>query len=162
MPARGSWHRLLPISPGGRQYVTVMVGWGGPMGLFNIPTVGPVKPGHGCILTFALDESASLAPRPYGHTKPPSPAIHFDTTAAALQEGALLYHTYCWSCHGANVVAGPVPDLRYSTADVHAQFDAIVRQGARKLLGMPAFSDKLNPSEVRAIQANVLSRGAAK
>jgi quinohemoprotein ethanol dehydrogenase len=59
-----------------------------------------------------------------------------------------------------NAIAGPVPDLRYATADVHRQFEAIVLGGARKQLGMPPFADKLNPSQVRAIQAYVLSRAA--
>jgi len=54
-----------------------------------------------------------------------------------------------------------VPDLRYATADVHRQFDSIVRGGARKALGMPAFNDVLSSSQVRAIQAYVLSRAAA-
>ena len=39
--------------------------------------------------------------------------------------------------------------------------DAIVRGGARKALGMPSFGDDLNASQVRAIQAYVLSRAAA-
>ena len=73
----------------------------------------------------------------------------------------MLYRTYCRFCHGRNAIAGPVPDLRYATADVHRQFDAIVRGGARKALGMPSFGDDLNASQVRAIQAYVLSRAAA-
>ena len=142
----------------GKQYLTLMVGWGGPMGLINRPNMGPVKPGFGRILTFALGGSARLdAPR-YGHAEPPVPAIRIDTTPAAIREGQFLYGTFCFRCHGVNAVAGPLPDLRYSTADVHAQFDAIVRGGARKNLGMPPFANKLNSQQVRAIQAYVLSR----
>jgi mono/diheme cytochrome c family protein len=35
-----------------------------------------------------------------------------------------------------------------------------VRGGARKALGMPSFNDVLSSSQVRAIQAYVLSRAA--
>ena len=145
----------------GVQYVTVMVGWGGTQGLVNPPNMGPIKPGVGRILTFAIGGTTKLTPTPYGHAGAPVPAIRFDTTAAALREGQLLYRTYCRFCHGLNAIAGPLPDLRYATVDVHRQFEAIVLGGARKALGMPAFDDKLNRSQVRAIQAYVLSRAAA-
>jgi quinohemoprotein ethanol dehydrogenase len=145
----------------GTQYLTLMVGWGGPMGLGNAPSLGPVKPGFGRILTFALGGSTKLdAPR-YGHAEPPVPAIRIDTTPAAIGEGQMLYATFCFRCHGVNVVAGPLPDLRYSTAEVHNQFEAIVRGGARKDLGMPSFADKLNSQQLRTIQAYVLSRAEA-
>mgnify|MGYP001457115187 FL=1 len=146
---------------GGKQYLTLMVGWGGPMGLMNLPNMGPVRPGFGRILTFALGGTANFVPSPYGHAASPVPAIRFDTTAEAIREGGFLYSTYCLACHGINVIAGPVPDLRYSTAEVHGQFEQIVRGGARKTLGMPSFADKLASQQVRAIQAYVLSRAEA-
>ena len=73
----------------------------------------------------------------------------------------MLYRTYCRFCHGLAAIAGPVPDLRYATADVHRQFDTIVRGGARRALGMPSFADDLDASQVRAIEAYVLSQAAA-
>jgi quinohemoprotein ethanol dehydrogenase len=145
----------------GVQYVTVMVGWGGTQGLINFRNHGPMKPGFGRILTFALGGKATLSPTPYGHATPPTPAIALDTTPAALLEGQMLYRTYCRFCHGLDAIAGPVVDLRYATADVHRQFDSIVRGGSRKALGMPSFNDVLSASQVRAIQAYVLSRAAA-
>jgi quinohemoprotein ethanol dehydrogenase len=145
----------------GVQYVTVMVGWGGTMGLANPQNYGPLKPGFGRILTFALGGHAKLTPTPYGHSGPPVPAITLDTTAAAIREGDMLYRTYCRFCHGGNAIAGPLPDLRYATADVHRQLESIVIGGSRKTLGMPSFGDKLNSSQLRAIQAYVLSRAAA-
>ena len=146
----------------GKQYLTLMVGWGGPSGHFAAGLLGPlVKPGYGRILTFALGGTARLEPTPYGHTAPPVPAIRLDTTAAALAEGGILYQTYCAPCHGIGAIAGPVPDLRYSTAEVHAQLDSIVLGGARKALGMPWFGDKLDHAKLRAIQAYVISQARA-
>jgi len=145
----------------GVQYLTVMVGWGGTQGLANPRNHGPMKPGFGRILTFATGGKATLTPTPYGHAAPPVPAIALDTTPAALLEGQMLYRTYCRFCHGLDAIAGPLPDLRYATADVHRQFESIVRGGARKALGMPSFNDVLSSSQVRAIQAYVLQRAAA-
>jgi mono/diheme cytochrome c family protein len=75
-----------------------------------------------------------------------------------IKEGGFLYASYCVQCHGLNVVAGSLPDLRYSTRQVHDQFEAIVLGGARANLGMPPFNDLLKPDQVKAIQAYVLSR----
>jgi mono/diheme cytochrome c family protein len=146
---------------GGKQYLTLMVGWGGGMGMFNLPNMGPVRPGFGRILTFALGGLAKFSAPPYGHKTPPVPAIRLDTTAAATREGGYLYSKHCFGCHGANAIAATIPDLRYSTAEVHAQFEQIVRGGARKTLGMPSFADKLTSQQLRAIQAYVLSRAEA-
>jgi quinohemoprotein ethanol dehydrogenase len=144
----------------GVQHVTVMVGWGGPDGLMNAPALGPAKAGYGRVVTFKLGGDATLAARPFGHTGPPVPAITMDATPAVVAEGALLYATNCFACHGLNAVASGLPDLRYATAEVHGQFDAIVRGGARAPLGMPAFADRLSAEQTRSIQAYVLARAA--
>lgn len=144
----------------GAQRVTVMAGWGGPVGLFNSDP-GPVKPGYGRILTFALGASATLEPRPFGHAEPPVPAITMDVPPETVAEGERLYGGNCSYCHGGGAVASVVPDLRYANAEVHAQFEAIVRGGARAPLGMPAFADRLSSEQVRAIEAYVLDRAAA-
>ena len=146
---------------GGTQYVTVMVGWGGPWGLLNFPNMGPVRPGFGRILTFALGGTAKLEVPFYGHKELPVPVLKVASTATMVQTGGLLYATYCQICHGLQAIAGPVPDLRYSTAEVHAQLDSIVRGGSRKLLGMPSFGDKLTPDHLKMIQAYVLTQAAA-
>ena len=146
---------------GGKQYVTVMVGWGGPYGLFNFSNMGPIKPGFSRILTFAIGGTAKLTPTFYGHKDPPVPAIKVNATAAMLRDGKFLYDNNCAHCHGSDVIAGPIPDLRYATADVHSQLDSIVLGGARKLLGMPSFADKLTHDKLKLIQAYVLSRAEA-
>ncbi len=147
----------------GVQYITLMVGWGGSAGLNDIPGSGPVKPGYGRILTFALGGSAKLdAPSFGGHQGPPSPAIHMNATAATVHEGNVLYVRHCFYCHGVEVVSSSsVPDLRYATAATHHQFEAIVLGGLREAGGMPSFRDTLTPDQVRAIEAYVLASAAA-
>jgi quinohemoprotein ethanol dehydrogenase len=53
-----------------------------------------------------------------------------------------------------------IPDLRYARAQTHAQFSDIVLGGQRVSGGMPAFADRLDPEQVRQIQAWVLARAA--
>jgi len=142
----------------GVQYLTLMVGWGGPPGLINLPGWGPVKPGFGRILTFALDGKETLRVPPYGRTVPPEPPLPVTASAATIKQGWDLYERNCLGCHGFNAVAGSLPDLRYASAQVHAQFETIVLGGARAALGMPGFGDLLNGEQARAIQQYVLRR----
>ena len=144
----------------GVQHVTLMVGWGA-VGLYNPPSFGPMKPGFGRVLTFALDGQAKLEVPPFGHAQPPTPAIAMDASPEIVKLGGALYSNFCRSCHGTNVVSGPLPDLRYSTARVHEQFESIVLGGAREPLGMPSFEGLITRDELRAIQAYILSRAAA-
>jgi quinohemoprotein ethanol dehydrogenase len=142
----------------GVQYVTVMAGWGGPGGLMNPPTLGPVKPGWGRILTFALNGSAKLTEQPFGHRNSPVPAITTKQDAGKVHKGALLFNAQCIFCHGLNAVAGPLPDLRYSTKQTLDEFAAIVLGGSRISGGMPSFKKILNAKEVNAIRAYIISR----
>jgi quinohemoprotein ethanol dehydrogenase len=143
----------------GVQYLTVLAGWGGTAGLFNAPGNGPVKPGYGRILTFVLGGKATLDAPPYGHKDPPpTPAQTQFASAQVVHQGALLFGTYCARCHGINAVAGPLPDLRYASAETLAGMQDIVRSGTRAAAGMPSFQKFLNAGQVRAIQAYVASR----
>ena len=144
----------------GHQYVTVLAGWGGAVGLFNFPWTGKIKPGYGRILTFALGAAGSFVPRAFGHSEPPRPAITLNVPPSAVHDGAGLYGSNCMPCHGFNAVAGPIPDLRYASKQVHDQFEEIVLGGQRETLGMPSFKKILNAEQVRAIEAYVLSRAA--
>jgi mono/diheme cytochrome c family protein len=144
----------------GVQYVSVMAGWGGADGAFNAPNRGKVKPGYGRILTFAIGGKATVPARAFGHSGPPSPTVTMNASPKTVHDGKLLYGANCAQCHGLDVVAGPLPDLRYATRQVHEQFDTIVLGGARSTLGMPSFKDLLTAEQVKAIQAYVLSRAA--
>jgi PQQ-dependent dehydrogenase (methanol/ethanol family) len=143
-----------------KQYLTLMVGWGGDMGLINPPGLGPVKPGFARVLTFALDGTATLSAPVFAHSGPPRPALKTNATAATVNEGRALYDTFCFNCHGIAAVAGALPDLRYMTAGAHSRFEGIVLRGERQSLGMPSFGDVLRPEQARAIQSYILSRAA--
>lgn len=140
------------------QYVTLMVGWGGGAGLFNLPGMGPVKPGFGRILTFALDAKVPLSVPTFRPARPPNPPLPVTASAAGIKEGWALYEQNCLSCHGFSAIAGSLPDLRYGSARVHEQFEKIVLGGARASAGMPSFADLLDGEQVRAIQQYILWR----
>jgi mono/diheme cytochrome c family protein len=75
-----------------------------------------------------------------------------------VHEGNLLFNSNCAPCHGINAVAGPNPDLRYASKEVHQDFENIVLGGSRASAGMPSFKSILKAEQVQAIQAYVLAR----
>ncbi len=68
----------------GVQYVSVMAGWGGPIGLNNDPVFGPVKSGFGRILTFSLGGTATLKAPALGHKDPPGASADDESFAAGV------------------------------------------------------------------------------
>lgn len=142
----------------GVQYVTVMAGWGGAAGLMNTPALGAVKPGWGRILTFALNGSAMLKALPFGHKDPPVPAITAKQDPEMVHKGALLFSGQCFLCHGLNAVAGPLPDLRYSSRETLDSLGSILLNGSRAPDGMPSFQKILTEKDVEALRAYIISR----
>jgi quinohemoprotein ethanol dehydrogenase len=120
----------------GKQYVSIVAGWGGAFALAGgeaakSTNVGP----DGRVLTFALVDDSN----------PPNEDIEALLTAPGkLEDGERLYHKYCAVCHGAGGVAGgtSIPDLRRTTVPYSA-FDVIVRQGTLVTEGMPGFGEYL-------------------
>jgi len=146
----------------GVQYVSVLAGWGGSRGLSNDPKRGPMKPGYGRILTFMLGGTASFKPPAFGHKNPPPvPDITVDASPQVLHQGELLYNAHCAGCHGARVVAGPLPDLRYASKQILEGIDNIVLGGSRASAGMPSFQKILKPEQVSVIRAYIVSRARA-
>ncbi len=139
----------------GVQYLAVVVA---PPLLFVDPAI---KVGPGRLLVFSLGGSATLpAPVARDSTLPP-PAATVVATDAEVKEGGALFSLHCDRCHSPDlnlVKSGAVPDLRRSTAATHAAFDAIVRGGDRRTLGMPSFAADLDSQQVRWVQAYVLDR----
>ena len=143
----------------GVQYVTVMVGWGGAVGLMNTPALGAPKPGWGRILTFALNGTATLQTPPYGHKDPPVlPAITTNLHPQTVHKGGVLFSDHCFTCHGLNAVAGPLPDLRYASKETLDSLESILLGGARASDGMPSFQKILTAKDVVAIRAYIISR----
>jgi quinohemoprotein ethanol dehydrogenase len=126
----------------GRQYLAVLVGYGGsvaPVGTLMDAgwRYGKHKPR---VLAFALDASAKLPPTPpptYSVAPVDDPRIVID--AAAATQGENLWNHTCIGCHGvAAATAGPMaPDLRESRIATNFNAFSGVLDGALKERGMP-------------------------
>jgi quinohemoprotein ethanol dehydrogenase len=130
----------------GKQYVSILAGWGGAPSL-----LGSLSAQHGWVgrqyprrlLTFALDGKAVLptSPAPIAKVEPiDDPAFVVDPTLA--EQGKQLY-SRCVICHGTAAVAGGyAPDLRASPIPLSTEaFKAIVHDGGLLARGMPVFPE---------------------
>jgi quinohemoprotein ethanol dehydrogenase len=128
----------------GKQYIAILVGYGGAMAGLG----GPLSATHGWaygrhrryLVAFALDGAANLPPQPPPATVTPLKAA-FAVDDALANAGAALYGL-CGACHGPGAISGGMaPDLRASTVVLEADaFGRIVRGGTRANRGMPAYS----------------------
>jgi quinohemoprotein ethanol dehydrogenase len=143
----------------GRQYVSVLVGWGSTAGLFGAYPSDQYK-AEGRLYTFALDGARDFEPV-RGIPRPELTAIPSDASEAQIASGATIYGERCYMCHGFGAVAGgQIADLRYATPETYASIDSIVRGGAYEQLGMPRF-DFLTEQDTAALRAFLLAQRQA-
>jgi len=139
----------------GRQYVTVLAGWGAgaSYGSDVHHRVGwKYRSSPRRVLTFALDGRAELPPSPPRSTivlARDVPSLTRD--AAKVARGEQLFHTAsCALCHGVRGVGAgaAAPDLRESAlATDLTSLDRLLRDGLLVQRGMPQFDD-LSTDEV--------------
>ncbi len=143
----------------GEQYIAVMAGWGGSFTLFSgVPRHKGNVLSQGRILAFKLGGKAKLPAPSVTYLNIPTPP-DIDATPAELASGERLYHTWCNSCHGADLTSGSsLPDLKYMSAASHSRWDLIVRQGVYESVGMPGFAYAIGEEESEAIHAYVVAR----
>lgn len=145
----------------GKQYVTIVSGWGGAGGLTSPPAgdaVGLAQ--NGRIFTFALGGEAEM---PVFAELPEitAPPITTEASAQEIMAAGRIYNANCARCHGWFAIANTgVPDLRRASAEVHEQFQSIV-YGARIMQGMPDFTGVLTPEEVDTIHQYVITQAHA-
>jgi len=140
----------------GKQYVSVLVGWGGAAGLYAANATGQFK-APGRLFTFELDGKGKLEPvRGIAHN--PLTPIAFTATPDQVKWGETLFSRRCSMCHGvAAASGGAIADLRYALPGTYDAIDKIVRQGAYVPLGMPKF-DFLTEADLAAIKSYLLTR----
>ncbi|HEX4506497.1 MAG TPA: PQQ-dependent dehydrogenase, methanol/ethanol family [Alphaproteobacteria bacterium] len=147
---------------GGKQYITVLAGYGGSSGLYaGEANWGPDGPRHNKsrVLTFTLGGTARLPARaPSEHITPDPPAQFAGT--AAVAEGAGHFAHSCLYCHGGGAKGtGVVTDLRHSpllgSKEGWAQ---VVDGGVLSDKGMASFHAAYSPAEIETIRAYVIDR----
>ena len=144
----------------GEQYISVMAGWGGSVGLSfsvvgNSPEEMEIK---GRILTFKVGGEAELPAIQMEHRLPEPPEL--TASSDLVHKGNQLYHNNCVYCHGPGAISTPnLRDLRYMDKETHEQFLAIVYGGIWQDRGMPGYDDLLSVDDVEAIHAYLTKVG---
>jgi quinohemoprotein ethanol dehydrogenase len=149
----------ISYSVGGRQYVSVLVGYGASNTLGDVMNVGwkyGAQPRR--LLTFRLDGQAVLPP-----SAPPDRGVHpVDDPQVKIDEadvaaGRAQFTMRCSGCHGLNAVSAgaPGPDLRESRIAIDRDsLWSVLHDGALAERGMPPF-ETLDPAQVRQIHAYI-------
>ena len=137
------------------QYVAVMAGMGGSLGL-HFTRIDYLNEGR--LLAFKL---GGTAPMPAVRNRPPRKvdAPELPASPATVENGRKLYAVNCARCHGMALrSSGVLPDLRYSVRAVHDAWNEIVLGGRYQDRGMASFADVLDTEGARAIHAYVIER----
>jgi quinohemoprotein ethanol dehydrogenase len=151
----------------GKQYVSLLVGWGGAGVGFG---GGSASAKYGWayraqtrrLFTFALGGNApmpKLEPRVF-----PEPIVpaDFKVDDGLADKGRAVYVSHCLMCHGSGAVSGgAAPDLRASPIVLEpSAMKAVVNGGGRVPLGMPQFKD-LSDGDLEAVRHFVRRQAAA-
>jgi quinohemoprotein ethanol dehydrogenase len=139
----------------GVQYVAVLAGYGGSMGMARPAPWMPTPPPPGMLLVFKLGGTEKLPAQP--KAAPPPFATSTETfSAAQLAEGQKFYFMYCTICHG-----GPTnPSLPRSQVATDAKaWTSVVIGGALSDNGMISFEPYLTPEQAESIRAFMLKLG---
>lgn len=128
----------------GRQYISVLVGYGGSASpTSNLMNVGWKYSQPRWLLTFALGGRAKLSPTP----RPDKTIEPLDDPSLVLDPGAVttgrLLGLRCIGCHGQDFVGagGSGPDLRESPIALDREaFWAVLHEGALLERGMPRYN----------------------
>ncbi|ARN76325.1 hypothetical protein BST96_06520 [Oceanicoccus sagamiensis] len=144
----------------GEQYIAVMAGYGGAMSrAFPEGAAAYHYQNQGRLLVFKLDGGSVSLPPPVTPLEiPPLPEKWPGFEQADIQQGQALFGQYCVACHGANgQVRSAYPNLYTLQPAIHALFENIVLEGLFSAGGMAAFNDVLSATDVRNIQAYLIT-----
>ncbi|MDH5345060.1 MAG: c-type cytochrome, partial [Gammaproteobacteria bacterium] len=131
----------------GRQYIALLVGYGGGYTMGFTPGLPDEGWAYGVhmrrLVAFSLDGDGVMPPQPPPWFPRPLVVPDFPLDEEIASRGASLYGTYCGICHGGGVVANAMaPDLRASAVPLNAGlFADVVRSGLRVNRAMPAFAE---------------------
>jgi len=150
-------------SVGGRQYVSLLVGWGGAgMSLGGGSSMAQYGWGFGGqtrqLLTFALDGKLPMPDVGKPVFVQPIVPADFKPDEKQVDRGRALYASTCVWCHSAGAVSGGyAPDLRASPMLLDLKALRTVLEGALVQRGMPKYPD-LTDDDLVALQHYVRSQ----
>ena len=137
----------------GEQYVAVLAGYGGSMGVATQTDFARRPPLNGVLLAFKIGGKGTMPKVPPVERRP-LVTSNERFTPAQLAEGGKQFVAYCTICH-----SGPVnPDLfRSQVAADKAAWQSVVIDGALSGNGMISFKPWINAEQAEAIRAFVLT-----
>ncbi len=141
---------------GGRQYVAIMVGYGGPSAFVGgLTPLQPRRPGR--LLVFALDGEAKAPAYPAEVRAPKfGPEV---TSAGDPKAGAITFAQNCVPCHGPAALSRYQADLLRSPFMTSKEaLYGVLGKGTEKHRGMPPFTGVLNAGEIENIRAYIIDR----
>lgn len=136
----------------GRQYIALLVGWGGAFaGVGNINLGWDYGKHMRRLIVFSLDGKATVPKQPPPFFPVPLDAPDFKINDSLVAKGRELYWQ-CFGCHGADVIAkGMAPDLRASPIPLQLEaFKDVVKSGSKLDMGMPVYAD-ITDNELRSL-----------
>lgn len=152
----------------GRQYVSMLVGWGGgAAGLGSLFITEEFSSRHRGwdygkhmrrLVTFSLQGTADMPALPPPYFPKPIEAPDFEIDPALAQQGAMEFGA-CMACHGLDALAaGMAPDLRASPIALNNEsFAAVVRDGSLLARGMPG-TPGISDTQLDALQHYIRQR----
>jgi quinohemoprotein ethanol dehydrogenase len=155
---RGIMAGPVTFRAGGEQYVAVLAGYGGSMGMATASEWMRRPPPNGVLLAFKIGGKGTLTKLP---PIAPRPFVTSDErfTPAQLAEGEAQYFAFCTICHN-----GPVnPDLLRSPVAANAEaWRSVVFDGGLADRGMISFKPWLTAEQIEAVRAYVLTQAAQR
>ncbi|MDA0348978.1 MAG: PQQ-dependent dehydrogenase, methanol/ethanol family [Verrucomicrobia bacterium] len=139
----------------GRQYIALLVGWGGS----SSGDAGGASLGwsYGIhtrqLITFSLEGAGKIPRQPPPYYPTPIDLPDFEPEMSLIDRGRRLFGI-CQVCHGNGyaVAGGMAPDLRASPIPLNDQlFEDVVRQGSKIARGMPAYAE-FTDHDLKSIQ----------
>ena len=140
----------------GRQYVAVMVGYGGAASMYG--TIVPDRPRlPGRLMVFALGGIAKATP--YDIPAPAKIDLAGASSTGDPVAGLAAYNDTCLVCHGIGANSRYTHDLRRSEiVKSREAFEKVVLGGALSELGMANFSKYVTPTDSENIRAYLLQQ----
>ncbi|MBB6125331.1 PQQ-dependent dehydrogenase, methanol/ethanol family [Sphingobium subterraneum] len=139
---------------GGKQYVALMVGWGGPAAMYG--TIVPYRERRpGRLMVFALDAKERAPAFPVQEARPVDvTGLRSDGDPVA---GLAAYNDTCMLCHGFSATGRFTADLRRSDYIKAPQaLSSVVIDGMLSDRGMVSFAKYLDKRDVENIRAYLL------
>ena len=131
----------------GRQYLAILVGWGGAMSALGGQAMADYGWAYGAqtrrLFVFSLDGDIAIPPSAPPRVPTALASSDFIVNVGFAEQGGVNYGEACFGCHGGEAIAsGMAPDLRASSVILSAgAFEQVVRGGALASRGMPPFTD---------------------